>query len=118
LDWVSSNALIVSGPGDDPDLDDLVNLAEFVFDLDPGLPSPSPLVIEATNAFLTAQYHPDPDRQRLVEVAPEWSTDLIEWVPVPEAHVTTGVDDVVTVSLPTGEATRFLRLQLSVRGWN
>jgi len=115
LDWVSANALLAGGPGDDSDLDDLVNLAEFVFDLNPNLPSLSPLTIETMGSLVTAPYRPDPDRQRLVEVLPEWSIDLDAWEPVPSANLSTHGEGRGAVSLPSDDQSRFVRLLLSIR---
>ncbi len=117
-DWVSTNALSAGGMGDDPDLDGLVNLGEFVFDLDPDSSSPLPLTLETSGSTIAATYWPDPDRERLVEVVPEWSADLAGWEPVPATRVTTEFGGGVHVELPSGEAARFVRLQLRVRSVN
>ena len=93
-----------------------MNLAEFVFGLNPNLPSLSPLTIETTGSLITATYRPDPDRQRLVEVRPEWSVDLDAWEPVPAANLSTHGEGRVTVSLPSDGLSRFVRLLLSIRG--
>ncbi len=100
LDWAATNSLVAPGPGEDGDADDLVNLGEFVFDLDPHVPNTSPLTVDASASPVTARYHPDPDRQRLVRVWAEGSTNL---------------QGEVTVALPPGAAARFVRLQFQVR---
>lgn len=118
LDWVSTNAPASGGIGDDPDSDGLVNLAEFVFDSDPMLPSVHPLAIDASNSPFEIRYHPDPDRLRLVKVIPEWSTNLDSWEPVPEPNLATASNGQVTVTLPGGEVSRYVRLQISIRPVN
>jgi lysophospholipase L1-like esterase len=118
LDWASTNSLTAVGLGDDSDLDDLVNIAEFLFGLNPNASSPSPLMIDASTLPVTASYHPDPDRERLVEVWVEWSTRLVSWEAVPAGNLSTNLQGVVTVALLPGHESRFVRLQLSVRPVN
>lgn len=115
LDWAADHSLVAAGLGDDSDLDGWVNMAEFVFDLDPHGADPSPLTIKPATSAVTVAYRPDPDRERLVNVAPEWSSDLVEWVLVPGVNQTTNAGGEITVFLPANEAARFVRLQLSLR---
>lgn len=115
LDWVSVNTLVEGEPGDDGDRDWLVNLAEFVFDLDPNVVSPSPLMVSAAGPAVQATYQPDLDRERLVSIRPEWGVTFGVWGDVPPGNLSTNASGAVTVTFPVGEQQRFVRLQLSVR---
>jgi hypothetical protein len=115
LDWVAAQNLAPGGMGDDPDGDGLVNLAEFVFDLNPKVQSASPLTIEPTAGGVVARYHPDAARLHFASVTPQWSTNLMAWSDVPTASVTTDTNGWVGVSLALTTDARFLRLKLAVR---
>ena len=115
LDWVDDESLVKSGLGDDPDDDRWVNLAEFVFDLDPGVQSPSPLKVDTGSSPVAIRYHVHPDRLRLVAVKPQWSMHLSHWEDVPARSLNSTPDGQTTISLPPGETLRFVRVQLSVR---
>jgi len=118
LDWAATNALTASGIGEDPDHDQLVNLAEFAFNLDPKTMTPAPLTLDTSGPAVVARYHPDPDRLRLVEVRPEGSVDLHSWEPIPENDLGLDSDGGVTIDLPPGGSARFVRLRVSVRPVN
>ncbi len=115
LDWAATNALANTDLAQDPDSDRLANIAEFTFDLDPNQPSPPPLTIEASATAATARYHPEPDRLRLVEVRPEWSTNLDAWAAVPDEQLSTNLDGTMAIALPFAEPSRFIRLQISIQ---
>ncbi|HAV62648.1 MAG TPA: hypothetical protein DCY13_09810 [Verrucomicrobiales bacterium] len=114
LDWTTTNQLAATGIGDDGDADGLVNLAEFVFLLDPNAVSAPPLKLDASATPLKASFSPDAGRLRLVEVKPEWSSELSEWAAVPMENINVDANGLI-VTLPPDEFAGFIRLQLSVR---
>lgn len=115
LDWATAHALVPGGMGDDPDQDGIANLVEFVFDLDPKVPSAAPLTITASPTGVEATYQPDPARFRLASVTPQWSTDLLSWTDVPAASQTTATDGRVTVRFPAERSIGYLRLAVAIR---
>jgi phospholipase/lecithinase/hemolysin len=115
LDWVAAQNLAPGGMGDDPDGDRLVNLAEFVFDLNPKVPSAAQLTIGPGAGAVVARYHPDAARLHFASVTPQWSTNLKVWSEVPATNVTTDTNGWVGVSLPPTNNARFLRLQVAMR---
>ncbi len=115
LDWAAAHVLAPSGMGDDPDLDGLVNFVEFLFDLDPGIPSASPVVITALPAGVEASYRPDPSRSRLASVTLQSSADLATWTDVPAGNLTAATDGRVVVRFPATDAMGFLRLRIGIQ---
>jgi hypothetical protein len=115
FDWAADLALVASGMGDDSDQDGLVNLVEFVFDLDPQVRSASPVTIETSPAGTQARYRPDPARSRLASVTPQWSLNLTNWTDIPSGSLTTDAGGRVTVQFPGGNGKGFLRLQVAIR---
>lgn len=112
LDWAATNSLSAAAPGDDPDQDGIVNLAEFVFGLDPAVANAGPVTIERSSASPVVRYFADPDRQRLVAVDAEWAPTLGAWSPVPSSNLSTSTNGEVTITLPTNEFDRFVRLRV------
>lgn len=115
LDWVGDHALVTKGMGDDPDQDGMVNLIEFVFDLDPNVRSASPVTIAVSPTGIQASYRPDPARLRLASVTPQWSIDLTNWIDVPSGDLTTAANGRETVHFPAESNGSFLRLQVAIR---
>ncbi len=118
LDWVAANALSAAAVGDDGDGDGFANLAEFVFDLDPTSASAGPLTITTVGGLAQVRFYPNPDRQRLVDVVAEWGLELGSWAPVPLGNLTTAPDGEITIALPGGAPSRFVRLQISLKPVN
>ncbi len=116
LNWVTAHALAANGMSDDPDQDGIANLVEFVFDLDPKSPSPSPMTIAASAAGVDASYRADPARLRLAGVTPRWSTDLLSWTDIPTGNLTTAGDGRVTVHFPAKGSAGYLRLDVALKG--
>lgn len=113
LDWASTNSITATAPGDDSDGDGLVNLAEFVFDLDPQTVNSGPVTLDQIGDAIVVRYTPDPDRERLVAIEPEWTTNLVQWLPVPAENRTVLSTGEVQIRLPAGDGSRFVRLRLS-----
>ena len=118
LDWVAANSVSAAAVGDDGDGDGFVNLAEFVFDLDPRSASMGPMNIAATGGPAQVRFHPNPDRQRVVDVVAEWGIALGTWAPVPLGNLTPAPDGEITIALPGGAPSRFVRLQISLTPFN
>lgn len=118
FDWAATNTLVQAAIGDDPDDDGWVNLAEFVFASDPNSVGTGPLTLDTSGASAVVRYAPDLDRQRLVEVQPDWSGNLSDWLPVPAGAISVATSGEVTITLPAGDPARFIRLRLSVRPVN
>lgn len=91
-DWVADHALVTNDIEDDLDQDGLVNLIEFVFGLDPNIPSASPVTVAASPTGIQASYRPDPSGLRLASVTPQWSNDLANWIDVSSGDLTTHAD--------------------------
>jgi len=115
LDWAATNSLASAAPGEDGDGDGLVNLAEFVFALDPQRPDPGPIAIEGAAGLIRARFQPDPGRMRLVAVDIEWGTTLYGWSPVPSENVSANTAGEITVDLPGDGPARFVRLRVYQR---
>jgi hypothetical protein len=125
-DWVAfrftaaeqTNALI-SGMAADPDLDGILNAAEYALGLMPKMPDPSPLQAEVINGVLQVSY-PRNTLASQVTVTPEISDDLSTWNSGP-AHleVLSEIDlggGVIRVTLKdiagSGARQRFVRLRI------
>ncbi len=118
FDWVAANSLTYDAAGDDGDGDGLINLAEFIFDLEPHSRSTGPVSIVGAGPAPVVRFQPHPDRLRLVNVMAEWGTTLGSWAPVPSGNVAVALSGEVTITLPGGEAARFVRVRLAVRPVN
>lgn len=102
-------------PGDDPDMDGLINLIEFALDLNPSRPSqlPSPTCDADTLEF---EYRLRPQACDYVAAIPESSSDLVHWQAVPAANLTELPDHRHRVTLQKSSAPTFLRLRITTSG--
>ncbi len=115
LEWAATRLPVGADSfGADPDGDGLPNLLEYLFDLDPQTRNASPITFSLQPSGMQATYRPVPDRTRMATVIPLWSADLATWADIPAEYLTTAPDGRVTVRLPSGARSTFLRLQATV----
>ncbi len=114
-DWIAGFPGIAPGEGDDPDRDGMVNLVEYLFDLDPSSPDRHRLPV--------ARVRPDPGGDQLemswrirpetcpsARVVPRRSADRIAWAPLPEDLIEDHGDGAFTARVSVEDARGFLRL--------
>jgi hypothetical protein len=111
------------GPLDDPDLDGLRNLLEFVFGGNPLVPSSAtrPTVASVGDAWVFEYERSNPSAPPATTQVVEYGSDLVGWtavaIPLTSAGAVTitpgNPSDHVSVALPDLGATGFARLKVS-----
>ena len=122
-DWVALNFTAATpaglrGPEDDPDMDGIDNLIEYLTGMNPESPDGSPFGVSTDDGNVSISYPRSKTVPEGIEVL-ESSTELMTWTPetmpmLGRGNLDSGKDQ-ITLTVPTGgEPKFFLRLNASV----